>query len=101
MGPVQALQRPSLEPGNPIVEVLAQLRQLLHQRFADARHAPGLHPLIHLARTDTVYVGLLNDCDQGFLAAPPRFEELRVGAGPQLGNGQSNRPDAGVPRPGR
>ena len=43
-------------------------------------------------------VGLLDDGQQGFLAAPPRFQQAgEVAAFPQLGNVQLHGADPGIP----
>ena len=67
------------------------------QLHADARHlaagdaiaAQGLDQIIHPPGGHAFYIGLLDDGQQGFLAAPPRFQQAgEVAAFPQLGNMQ-------------
>ena len=44
------------------------------------------------------YIGLLDDGQQGFLAAPPRFQQAgEVAAFPQLGNVQLHGAHPGIP----
>ena len=64
----------------------------------DAVAAQGLDQIIHPSGGHAFYIGLLDDGQQGFLAAPPRFQQAgEVAAFPQLGNMQLHGADPGVP----
>ena len=66
--------------------------------LADTAHAEGRHELLHTARRDAVDVGFLDDREQGLLGPPARLEQTReVAAVADLGDGQLDGADAGVP----
>ena len=76
------------------------------QLHADARHlaagdavaTQGLDQVIHPPSGDALHIGLLDDGRQGFLPAPPRFQQAgEVVALPHLGNVQLHGADAGIP----
>jgi len=71
-----------------------------HLALADGRDAQGAHEVVDPAGADALYVGLLDDRQEGPLGAPPGLEqgrEVRAVANPR--DGQIDRPDAGVPAP--
>src|SRR5437763_3140324 len=91
-----ALQRPVEEGADPLVDVLAQLRD---GALRDAREPHGLHQLVDPARGHAADPGLLDHRDERLLADLPGLEEGReVGALPELGDAQLQRAEPGVER---
>ena len=90
------LQGSLAEGHHLLIQALAEPRHLV---LADPGEAQGLDQPVDLAGGDPVDIILLDDGDQGLLAAPPRLQEAgKVAALPQLGMpARSTRPEC--PRP--
>ena len=92
---VSALQRPLAEEAHLLVEAGAEAAD---GALADAREAELGHEAVDLARRDAVHVGLLDDGDQGLLAAAARLEEAgEVAARAQPRDGELDLAGAGLP----
>jgi hypothetical protein len=95
--PISTLQGPLPKRGDLLIQATAQPRHLI---LAHPGQPEGLHQPVHLAGRDPVDIGLLDDRDQRLLRAAARRQEARkVRAVPQLGDGQLDRPDPGIPGP--
>ncbi len=80
------VQGPTQETLHHFVQLLADAR---HLAAGDAVATQGLDQIVHPPSGHAFYIGLLDDGQQGFLAAPPRFQQAgEVAAFPQLGNMQ-------------
>ena len=80
------VQGPTQETLHHFVQLLADAR---HLAAGDAVAAQSLDQIIHPPSGDALHIGLLDDGQQGFLAAPSRFQQAgEVAAFPQLGNVQ-------------
>lgn len=90
-------ERPVQELADPLINVLAELRD---RALRDATEAHGLHELIHPAGRDAADPSLLDDSDERLLRRPPRFEKPgEVRSLPQLRHAQVQRSEPGVERP--
>ena len=80
------VQGPTQETLHHFVQLLADAR---HLAAGDAVATQGLDQIVHPPSGHAFYIGLLDDGQQGFLAAPPWFQQAgEVAAFPQLGNVQ-------------
>ena len=89
-----AVNRPVEEAIDPLVDVLAQLRDLA---LRDAGEPHRLHQLVDPAGRHAADPGFLDHRDQRLLGGPARLQEWReIGALPQFGNAQAQRPEPRV-----
>ena len=80
------VQGPTQETLHHFIQLLADAR---HLAAGDAVATQGLDQIIDPPSGHSLHIGLLDDGQQGFLAAPPRFQQAgEVAAFPQLGNVQ-------------
>jgi hypothetical protein len=92
---VATLQRPLPEDPDLLVQATAQPRHLV---LAQVAQAHLLHQPVDLAGGNPVDICLLDDRDQRLLSTPARLQEAgKVAALAQLGDGQLDRADPGVP----
>ena len=89
------VQGPTQETLHHFVQLLADAR---HLAAGDAVATQGLDQIVHPPSGHSFYIGLLDDGQQGLLAAPPRFQQAgEVAAFPQLGNVQRHGAHPGIP----
>jgi hypothetical protein len=95
---VGAFQGPLAEDADLLIQAAAQPGDLV---LGHALQAHLLDQPVDLAGRNPIDIGLLDDRDQGLLGAPARLQERReVAALAQLGDGQLDRADPGVPLAG-
>ena len=93
IGPL-AGERPVEELADPLVDILAQLRD---RALGDAREPHGLHQFVHPARGDPADPRLLNDRHERLFRSPAWLEEAgKVRALPQLRHPQVQRAQTGI-----
>ena len=96
VGPV-ALDRPAQEGLHPLVDLLAQPRDLA---LGDAAHPHGLDEIVDRTGGDALNVSLLHHGGERLLGHPARLQEAwEVAALAQLGDAQLHRSGPGLPVP--
>jgi hypothetical protein len=92
------IQRPGAERGHLGVQDLAHLRDLA---LGDSLDPELIDQLVHPPRRDAQQVGGGHHRDQSLFGATTALQQplWEVRAGPQLGDGQLNRPRTGIPLP--
>jgi hypothetical protein len=90
-----AFDRPRQEGRDPLVDLLAQARDLA---FGDAAHPHGLDQIVDRAGRDALHIGFLDDGGERLLGHPAGLQEARkVGALAELRDAQLDGPGPGLP----